>query len=392
MRKKYILDTNVLLDNVDSINILRNGLENEIYIPFQVILELDNLKKDPKLSYIVSRVVDEIIKHREYINVIFDEKDKKTTLYNKNNDINILEEAKTVNNGVMVSNDKILSLICSVFNIPCETFKESIPFKTESEEFTGFNTEDEHTIINSFRWENGTPVFYDNKLYPTKVTFNCKPWKTEPRSVYQNLAMFLLLNNDIKIISIQGKAGYGKTHISLACAFDQVLQKKLYSKIYFIKPMIEIGNSIGYLPGTLKEKMEPYVSYLRKLVLKLHQIRPCNKIFKEGTSDFNTDVFELLHIGYIRGMNIDDSFVIIDECQNISRTEIRSLLTRMGNNVKCVLLGDVNQVDNRYLSSMNNSMNWCLKHFKGDDIYAHIVLEGKKSRGDICDLVIKTGL
>lgn len=392
MKKRYVVDTNVLLDNYESITILRNGEENEIFIPLQVILELDNLKKEPRLSYIVSKVVDEIIKNREFINIVFTEEDKKSFLYNRNNDINILNEAKTIENGILVTNDKILRLLCSVFEIPCEKFLESIPFKTESEEYTGFTKEGEDIIKNSFRWEEGIPVFYNNKLEPTKIRFDMTPWKITPKSVYQNLAMYLMMNENINLVSIQGKSGFGKTHASLSCAFDQVLQKKKYSKIYFIKPFIEIGAGMGFLPGTLSEKMEPYVSYLRKLIMKLHEIRACNRIFANDKFELDPNVFEILNIGYIRGMNIDDAFVIIDECQNISRTEIRSILTRMGDNVKCVMLGDVNQVDNRFLNNQNNAMNWCLKHFKNEEGYAHIVMNGNKSRGNICDLVLKTGL
>ena len=107
---------------------------------------------------------------------------------------------------------------------------------------------------------------------------------------------------------------------------------------------------------------------------------------------YNAKRFELLPLAYIRGMNIENAVVIIDEMQNMSRSECRSLLSRMGEGVKCICLGDIHQVDNPYLNRDNNGMNWVVNKFKGSKIYAHLVLKGDKSRGPITDLVIRSGL
>jgi len=134
------------------------------------------------------------------------------------------------------------------------------------------------------------------------------------------------------------------------------------------------------------------------LILKLHNARGSknSKIFTDDSNGaklkLNPEIFEFLPIQYIRGMNIEDSFVIVDEMQNFSRLETRSLLSRMGKNTKCVCLGCVDQIDNRYLNKFNNGLNWIVKMCLGDRIYSHIVLKGDRSRGPICDLVLKTGL
>jgi PhoH-like ATPase len=159
--------------------------------------------------------------------------------------------------------------------------------------------------------------------------------------------------------------------------------------------MIEIGQKLGYLPGKLEEKMEPYTRYMSDLLAKLHRLRPANKLFVDSDvypPQFNSRTFEILPLNYIRGMNIENAVVIIDEMQNMSRSECRTLLTRMGEGVKCFCLGDIRQVDNPYLSQENNGLNWLVKKFKGSKIYSHIVLKGDKSRGPITDLVISTGL
>jgi len=159
--------------------------------------------------------------------------------------------------------------------------------------------------------------------------------------------------------------------------------------------MVEIGTKMGYLPGDVDEKMEPYIRYLRALVSKLHLMRPAERIFDKNVVDhsqFAADKFEILPLQFIRGMNIENALVIVDETQNLSRMEIRALLTRMGENVKCYCLGDTRQVDNPYLNESNNALNWIVRQLKGTENYGHLVLKGAKSRGPICDAVLKSGL
>jgi PhoH-like ATPase len=216
-----------------------------------------------------------------------------------------------------------------------------------------------------------------------------------PRTLFQNLALELMVNDDIHILSIQSDAGYGKSFLALAAALYLVLQKKRYDKVYVIKPMIEIGQKLGYLPGKIEEKMEPYTRYISDLMIKLHHLRPANKIFSDTVCyppQFNAKYFEVLPLAFIRGMNIENAVVIIDEMQNMSRSECRALLSRMSDGVKCICLGDIHQVDNPYLNQENNGLNWVVKKFKGSKIYSHLVLKGEKSRGPITDLVIKSGL
>ena len=135
-----------------------------------------------------------------------------------------------------------------------------------------------------------------------------------------------------------------------------------------IKPTIEIGQKLGYLPGRIDEKLEPYTRYISDLLLKLHQSRPISKILADTNSylpQLNPKVFEILPLAYIRGLNIENAVVIIDEMQNMSRTECRALLSRLGEGVKCICLGDIRQVDNIYLNQENNGLNWVVKKFKG---------------------------
>jgi PhoH-like ATPase len=394
-QKNYIIDTNVLLEDPHSLVKLRNGSENHIFIPYHVLLELDQFKKHPKLRHIVARVVEYLVEHPDSFQVL----DSPTLADPFSNLVDkfILDEIQSsgVEKPILVTNDRIFQLQARLRGITSEIYKDSVPFKSEAEYFTGFVPCREAAVPNAFRWnEQGRPVFFGASGEKI-IDYQHKVWKVTPRNVFQNLAIELMTNPDIQVVSVQSEAGYGKSYLALACALYLVLERKSHDKIYVIKPMIEIGQKLGYLPGKLDEKMEPYTRYIADLVAKLHRLRPANKLFIDADSyppQFNSRMFEILPLNYIRGMNIENAVVIIDEMQNMSRTECRTLLSRMGENVKCLCLGDTRQVDNPYLSPENNGLNWVVKKFKGSKIYSHIVLKGEKSRGPITDLVIATGL
>lgn len=395
LRKNYVVDTNVLLEDPGALLKLRNGNENSVYIPYHVLLELDKFKKNPKMGHIVSKVIELISENADQFTVLHPE--RIADAFAGQVDTFILEEIQRSNieKPILVTNDKFFQLQANLRGIRSENYKESVPFKTEAEYFTGFVPEDGPPVVNAFKWgEAGKPVFLGAEGEKV-IDYQHKVWNVNPRNVYQNLAIELMTNPDIHVVSIQSDAGYGKSFLALAVAFYLMLERKTHEKIYVAKPMIEIGQKMGYLPGKISEKMEPYTRYISDLVMKLHSLRPANRIFidsKDTPPQFDTKRFELLPLTYIRGMNIENAIVIIDEMQNMSRAECRALLSRMGEGVKCFCLGDIRQVDNPYLNYQNNGLNWVVNKFKGSRIYAHIVLKGDKSRGPITDLVIKSGL
>ena len=394
-QKHYIIDTNVLLEDPNALFKLRNGNENNIYIPYHVLLELNKLKKNPKLRHIVARVIEHLEENPGTFQILNSKKiaDPFTSLI----DNYILDEVleSGLNAPILVTNDKIFQLQAGLRGIESETYKESVPFKSEAEYYTGFVSSREEAVPNAFMWNGqGKPIFFGANGEKT-IDYQHKIWKVIPRNIFQNLALELMTHPDINIVSMQSDAGYGKSFLALAVALYQVFEKKAHGKIYVIKPMIEIGQKMGYLPGRVEEKMEPYTRYISELVSKLHKMRPANRLFQDSETypfQFNPKTFEILPLTYIRGMNIENAVVIIDEMQNMARSECRALLSRMGEGVKCFCLGDIHQVDNPYLNQENNGLNWIVKKFKGSKIYSHIVLKGDKSRGPITDLVINTGL
>jgi len=398
MRKHYILDSNVLIDDPNSIETLKNGEENKIYIPYSVLMEIDKLKRKTQLKHIISKVSDilatsefEIIKKPDVVYT-----------HEHTNDDYILEDIKyslsekhfNDNIPIVVTNDKLFRVRLDKFEgIQTQEFEDSKPFKSESQLYTGFIEDGEDIIPNCFWWEDGVLTFEAEKK---AISYNNDPWDIQPRTPYQNAAIELMLSDHIDVTTVQSEAGFGKTYIALACALRQVLQKpRKFNKIFIFKPTIELGESHGFLPGDIDEKVAPYMRGIKDLIVKLHCKREANDLFIDPKSprlEFRDKRIEVMSINYIRGMNIDNAVVIIDEAQNLTRAQARALLTRMSENVKCYILGDTNQVDHPHLNSNNNALNWIVKMFKGNSNYGHAVLKGNRSRGPITDLVLKTGL
>ena len=395
-QKHYVLDTNVLVDNPDAVKILTNGEDgkdkNQVYITQTVINELDGLKKDGKLSPQIREIVTNLLSGKDSVEVIgrFDS--------GYNNDNRLIQEV--VDNTppgcepILVTSDKMLRFKAEKQGITTQEFTTSKPFKSESEKFTGF--------VDSVELYDGvTPncfTFIDGKLH------KCRPhqdpisipeqsvWKVQPRTAYQSAAINMILDDSIDVVSIQSPAGLGKSLISLACALQLMLQEKKYKKIYVFKSTEEAGKALGFLPGSIADKLDPYFKNVRDLLMELHELRPANRLFTESETGglvFNDRFIEFMPINYIRGMTISQSLVIIEEAQNYSSYEMKSILLRMGENVKCIVNGDVQQCDNPNLNTNNNGLNWVVRNFKGQSNYGHITLSGSKSRGPIADLTIK---
>jgi PhoH-like ATPase len=394
MKKNYVLDTNVLLENEKCIEILRNGEENDIFIPATVIEELDRLKRDRRKRHQVNRAVEALKEHKEHVTIIYNGIKYETA------DNFILKEIQAnldkVDSPIFVTNDNLLRFKAEKLGIESEDFKDSNPFQSESQRYTGFVNIDEGEEFekNCFYWNEGKLYFNDQYGTGSMVT-DQEVWKVSPRTSYQKAAMDLVVNEDIDLVTIQSEAGFGKTFLALAAMFDQVFEKKNFKKIFVFKANIEIGNELGFLPGDVNEKMYPYFRPIQDLMEKLHDLRVANSAWEDPQApklELNRRKIEMLPINFLRGMNIDNSIVLIDEVQNLGREELRTILSRMGENVKVICTGDVRQIDNIHLNQENNGLNWMVRLFRGQPNYGHVVLAGNRSRGPIADLVREAGL
>ena len=403
--KSFALDTNVLLETENALEIIINGKDggdvNKIYIPWTVLNELDGLKKDNRVSYKVSKVVKKLNEYSDNVRML-SEFDRFPLSKNKTNDDKILEEIQNsqVPGLILISNDAMLRFKAAKLGIPTEEFKQSNPFLSESQTYSGFINEDEDLINNCFFWESGK-LFYNKQGKEKMVDYENKLWTLTPKSPQQNALMELILDENVDLVSVQSEAGFGKTTLALAGAIELLMNEKdesnirKYKKIYVFRPNVEIGQELGFLPGGIDEKMDPYFRPITDLLEMLNEKKKISKIWKKSKNvDKNSDEdlvlnkrkFEMLPINYLRGMNLQNCIVIIDEAANLTREQGRTVLSRMGKDVKCIVTGDVNQVDNPYCNEMNNMLNWIVVKFKGCKNYAHITLTGKNSRGPIADL------
>jgi len=398
LKKKYILDTNVLIDDPLSIETLRNGIENEIYIPKTVIDELDGLKKNASKRPQVLRVLDELEKHKDYIQIL------DTLDYADKPDNKILKEILTLRDSekyTFVTNDRLFRLKAEKKGINVEEYKASNPFLVDSEKYTGFvelytkdgKVEDFSKWPNSFHFSETKKLMYysgkDKKV--TEVPEIMESWKIKAWDVYQRALMQLLLDDNVLVTSVMGNAGCGKSLVALACALHLVLQEKKHKKIYITTSNVEATEELGFRPGDVDEKFSPLIRHMRDLLLKLHEIRPANKLFIDPNAqvnnlEFNSRVIELMPLNFLRGVTLENAVVIVDELQNMSKTELRTLTSRCGENVKFIATGDLNQIDNHHLSKENNALNWIVRAFQGDKRYGHLKMSGKRARGPICEM------
>jgi PhoH-like ATPase len=202
-------------------------------------------------------------------------------------------------------------------------------------------------------------------------------WYIRARSKEQRMALELLLDPAISLITLIGRAGTGKTLLALAAGLECVLNKQTFEKMLVSRPVIPMGKDIGYLPGTKDEKltlwMQPIFDNLTYLMRMNHKL-------EEGTIQGKVDQLFLDHhveleaLTYIRGRSIPDHFVIIDEAQNLTPHEVKTIISRAGENTKMVLTGDPNQIDNPYLDSSSNGLSYAVEKLKGQPLYGHVTL------------------
>ena len=385
MHRTYVLDTCALLEQENTSEILRNGSENKICIPITVINELDGLLKNKHKRRKTLKVVENLLKNKEWINFIGD-------IDILNNDDKILNQ---VDEATLVTNDLILQLKAYIKGVDVEDFRQSNPWDGEEQRYSGFiDYEGEPLVENCFYFYEGKLFHYTNNEHKC-INYENNIWNIKPKDIYQNAAFEILTNPNIYLKTIQSTAGTGKSLLSLASALYSVFQKKRFDKIVIIKYPVEIGEDLGFLPGDINEKMQPHWNSLYKLLLKLHDKKAFNKGFVNPDDilpTINPRKIEFLPVNYLRGENLDNCILVASECQNIPRDEMRTILTRMGENVNVVLEGDISQIDNKLCNYDNNGLNWVIKKMKGHKHYAHLHMNCKDTRGPICNMVRETKL
>lgn len=425
--KIFVLDTNVLLHDAQSIYKFQDNL---VVVPMCVLEELDKFKKGhdetARNSRQFSRYMDELrgmgdlkegvpLKSGGFLKVRTEDDIRVEGLIN-NPDNRIIttalkeKEENPDKKVIVVSKDINLRVKADILGMTADDYSND---KVNFEEmYTGVLV---HEIgfpvvkdLYSFRDIEldelpGLPKMYPNQYLVIKygkqkglARFDAKQnklvsllgsgkkgiWGIHPKNLEQTLALDMLLNDDIKLVTLVGKAGTGKTLLTVAAGFHKSLDEDIYKKIVISRPIVPMGKDLGYLPGTLEEKMAPWMKPIFDNVdFLLNGHNTTGKGFcVSGKELLEQNMMEVEPLTYIRGRSIPNQYLLIDEAQNLTPHEIKTIITRAGVGTKIILTGDCYQIDNPFLDASSNGLSYVVEKFKGESIAAHItLLKGERS-------------
>ena len=422
MQKIYVLDTNVLLYSAQA---LESFEDNKVVIPMAVIEELDKFKRHQ----------DELGRNARQVIRRLDALRAKGSLFNgvpldnangkpagtlqvmagegkvvdgmdmSQPDNRILRVAfmlhKENTNVILISKDINLRLKADSLGVPVEDFERQrvnfdelfsgecemdVPSQAVEDFYKNGFLEIENSLLpnefvvlkdeanpkrSALGWKRGTRIEAIPHEYSDKV------WNVSPRSKEQRMALTILMDPSIQIVTLVGQAGSGKTLLALAAALETTIQQNLYDRILVSRPIIPMGNDLGYLPGTKDEKldvwMQPIYDNLDYLLRNdKHDAQVVRRQIEELKRNHK---LELEALTYIRGRSIPKQFVIVDEAQNLTPHEVKTIVSRAGEGTKMILTGDPYQIDNVYLDSCSNGLSFIVDRFKNLPIHGHITLK-----------------
>ena len=447
MHKCYILDTNILLLDPNS---PQQFEDNHVVIPLGVIRELDKFKKEMnselgRNARVAVRELDALRKNGNLGEGIKTDRDGLIQVVpsidrNQHVDYDILDLAKKLNSAdvpcIVVTKDINLRIQCDVMGILVEDY-ETGQVDISNEIYTGHvelslprESLEEFRHAHKLALPPGefSPNQYvhmtaddgqGNNKAMGRVNSNCDAiipliraprelGAIQPKNMEQNFLMDALLDDNISLVTVAGRAGSGKTLLSVAVGFYLTVECRKYMRMLVARPIFPMGNDLGYLPGTVEEKLLQWTIPIYDAFdfIADHQSekkggKGKDKNFKDKNSKAEdthktngrklmeaSGKVEVEPLTYIRGRSLHRQFVLIDESQNLNPLEIKTIITRAGPGTKIIITGDVGQIDNDHLDSMSNGLSYVIGRFRGQSIYAHVTLE-KGERSKLSDLASK---
>jgi len=433
-KKIFVLDTSVILYDH---NALQSFHEHDVAIPIQVLEELDNMKNGNDTRNFEARsfirLMDDL-SHNNLINewqplngkskgsfkVIIDSKnlaaDAKAVFGSEKVDHRILNAALCLQEEnpdkkiVLVSKDICLRLKAKSLNVRAEDY-ETGKIKNLDELYTGKNVLNGVTdkLIAQLNKQDAIPGealdilpsvgnrfynlnsktktasgFYNSQTQQLEKITEQPVFNIQPKNIEQAFAIHALLNPDIKLVSIQGNAGTGKTLLALASALEQ---RKSYRQIYVTRPIVPLSNKdIGFLPGDIKSKVDPYMAPIwDNLKFIKDQFTDDEKMQAKIDELVTSEKISIAPLAFIRGRTLSKIFFIVDEAQNLTPHEIKTIISRAGENSKFVFTGDIYQIDTPYLDAESNGLSYLIDKAKEHPLYAHITLQ-KGERSELANL------
>jgi PhoH-like ATPase len=430
--KIFVLDTNVVLYDYRAIY---NFQDNNVVLPITLLEEIDTFKKGNETINFHAReftreldmligdrllsdgvklnsggvlmVSTDIRKTPELADVFWEDKPDHRILSVANN----LSQKHGKNRVIVVSKDINLRMKAKSIGLKAEDY-ETGKVKNIDELYTGRNLV-EHVdggIIDVIykqgeieREESGLDIDpYPNEYFilrnGSKSILSCynkerdvirqvekkRAYKITPRNAEQTFSLDALMNPEVSLVTLSGKAGTGKTLMALAAALEV---RKNYKQILLARPIVPLSNKdIGYLPGDVSSKLDPYMQPLfDNLTVIKNQFEETSTEYKRITEMVNKEKLMITPLAYIRGRSLSKVFFIVDEAQNLTPHEIKTIITRAGEETKIVFTGDPYQIDTPYLDSRSNGLTYLIDKMKGQNIYAHITLE-KGERSALAEL------
>ena len=413
-KKTYILDTNVYLTDANAIFAFG---KSDILVPLKVLEEIDRHKKRQDSVGLNARNIIRILDSlREKGNLKRGVRigKGKGIIFIKNCDTSLLPEELSASDPdnmiigtvlaqkqsfpnkkiIVVSRDINMRIKCDSLEIPVQDYTVGQVVRNSSLLYTGFTkhlVDDE--IVDQFY--DGEDVFLDKddvKLYPNQMLMlvsnsNEKKtalarfmnynspirklidkndiWGVRSRNKEQKFAIDLLLDPSVPVVTLVGKAGSGKTLCAIAAGLHQTVEdskESTYRRLIVTRPIQPLGRDIGYLPGSMEEKMVPWLAPIQdNLEFLMGNKKTLDLYIDDGT-------IEIEALTYIRGRSISNAYIVIDECQQLTQHEIKTILTRVGENTKIVMTGDIEQIDNVYVDETSNGLTYAVEKFKEYDV------------------------
>jgi PhoH-like ATPase len=424
--KTFILDTNVLLHDPEAID---QFPLNSIIIPVTVLEELDSMKRLPNELGRNARAVFRYLDSLQYLNsgnlhtgvtlangaVVRVQLDRQITpqlLAPSINDNKIIMVAYALHSEgkqvIFVSKDFAARIKAEALGLAVQDY-ENLNYNYDAI-YKGVRRFDLAKVDIDLFYKDGVLPFEAPDLYPNEYCILTSPentsavakynskkqvlealipprslWGLKPRNVEQRIAVDMLMRDDIPLVSLMGPAGTGKTLIALACALHKVFDEGMYQRILVSRPIVPLGRDIGYLPGTKEEKLLPWMQPIRDNLEFL-----CASSGHRATSEtlqwvMSSEKIEMEAVTYIRGRTLPKAYIIVDEAQNLTPHEIKTIISRAGEGTKVVLTGDATQIDNPYLDKDSNGLTYTIGKFKPYPLFGHVFLE-KTERSELAAL------
>jgi PhoH-like ATPase len=432
--KYFVLDTNVLLYDPQA---LFKFEENNLIIPITVIEEIDRFKKDMnetgRNARHISRYLDNLRKQGSLsagvklesggmVRVdLYDEKIMQRLppeLQDKSGDNRILAVAVNVRAEagdqpvIFVTKDTNLRIKADALGLNAEDYESD---KVDIEElYSGFlEMSVQPEIIDRFfgqGWVELEGSFHPNQylslvdaLNPSHTAlgrYDSKQrrmvplhraskegvWSIHPRNREQHFAFDMLLNDEVKLVTLVGKAGTGKTLLAIAAGLHKTAEEGVYNRLLVSRPIFPLGRDLGFLPGDIEEKLAPWMQPIFDNVELLISGHEAEKRHSKGYKELMAmGILEIEPLTYIRGRSIPKQYMIVDEAQNLTPHEIKTIITRAGEGTKIILTGDPYQIDNPYVDASSNGLTYVVERFKEQMIAGHVTMN-KGERSDLAEL------